>query len=171
MLRLIDTCYASSMPVNPRSLVNLVNLPRLESGVTSEVHRVRAAAEVQAWFKAMTAEQRGELLASVMVLNVPARTSAGEKPQQSAQVPSRGSDSLGGIRVLTVAAVTLPSRLKNSLRWSPQRYTDLEAVLRSTKTVCLDKSNGKLVWRVDNGDPMRKDTVLRLFDAGVLLGK
>ena len=71
--------------------------------------------------------------------------------------------------MLTVAAVTLPSRLKNSLRWAPQRYTDLEAVLRSTRTVRLDKSNGKLVWRVDSGDPMRKDTVRRLFDAGVLV--
>lgn len=53
------------MPVNPRSLQNLVNV-KLESGVTSEVHRVRAAGDVQEWFKAMTAEERGELLARVM---------------------------------------------------------------------------------------------------------
>ena len=54
------------MPVNPRSLENLVNLTRLESGVTSEVHRVRASATVQAWFRDMTAEERGVLLARVL---------------------------------------------------------------------------------------------------------
>ena len=158
------------MPISPNSLRNLVTVS-LESGVTSEVHRVRAAAEVQAWFRAMTAEQRGELLASVMAGNAPALAGAGKKFRRSAEGSSRGSRSLDGIKVLTVAAVTLPSRLKNSLRWSPQRYTDLEAVLRSTKNVRLDKSNSKLVWRVDNGDPMRKDTVLRLFDAGLLVNK
>ena len=110
VLRLIYTCYPASMSVNPRSLVNLVNLPRLASGVTSEVHRVRAAAEVQVWFKAMTAEQRGELLGSVMAGNAPARAGAGEKPRQSAEGFSRRSESLDGIKVLTVAAVTLPSR-------------------------------------------------------------
>lgn len=155
------------MPVSPRSLRNLVTVS-LEPGVTSEVHRVRAVAEVQAWFKAMTAEQRGELLARVMAGSAPAMASTGEKSQQNAQGSLPDSDSLDGIKVLTVAEVTLPSRLKNSLRWSPQRYTDLEAVLRSTKTVRLDKSNGKLVWRVDSGEAMRRDTVLRLFSAGVL---
>lgn len=117
----------------------------------------------------MTAEQRGEVLTHVMTGNTLALVGAGEKSRQSAEGSSRGFESLDGIKVLTVVAVTLPSRLKNSLRWAPQRYTDLEAVLRSTRTVRLDKSNGKLVWRVDSGDPMRKDTVRRLFDAGVLV--
>lgn len=51
------------MSVHPRSLDNLLPMPRLESGVTSEVHRVRADAEVNEWFSTMTAAQRGEVLA------------------------------------------------------------------------------------------------------------
>lgn len=55
--------YHHPMPVHPRSLDNLLPMPRLESGVTSEVHRVRADAEVNSWFSAMSAAQRGEVLA------------------------------------------------------------------------------------------------------------
>ena len=157
------------MAVNPRSLKNLVNLPRLESGVTSEVHRVRAVAEVQAWFKAMSAEQRGELLADVMARNAGALAGVGENARRSSERPSRGSQELDGVTVLVVAAVVLPSRLKNSLRWAPNRYTELEAVLRSTEQVRLVRDNGKEVWRVDSGEYMRKDTVLRLFGAGMLV--
>ena len=157
------------MAVNSRSLKNLVNLPRLESGVTSEVHRVRAAAEVQAWFRAMGAKQRGELLSAVMAGNAGALAGVGENARRSSEQPSRGSERLSGVSLLVVAAVVLPSRLKNTLRWSPDRYVDLEAVLRSTERVRLVRDNGKEVWRVDSGDYMRKDTVLRLFGAGVLV--
>lgn len=161
------------MAVNPRSLKNLVNLPRLESDVTSEVHRVRASAEVQAWFRAISAEQRGELLTTVMV-GAPAEAGVagagvGRQARRSSKGPSRGLQSLEGVTLLKVAAVVLPSRLKNSLRWSPQRYTDLEAVLQSTEQVRLVRDNSKEVWRVDSGDYMRRDTVSRLVGAGVLV--
>ena len=117
----------------------------------------------------MSAEQRGKLLSAVMAGNAGALAGVGENARRSSAGVSRGSQSLEGVKMLTVASVTLPSRLKNSLRWAPNRYTDLEAVLRSTKWVCLVRDNGKEVWRIDSGDYMRKDTVRRLAGAGVLV--
>lgn len=155
------------MPVNPRSLKNLVNLPRLDSGVTSEVHRVRAPVEVQAWLRAMSAKGRGDLLAQVMA-GAPAEARVGNKSRSAVEGASRGSQGLEGIILLKVAAVMLPSRLKNTLRWSPSRYTDLEAVLLGTEHIRLDRSSGKPVWRDDGGKFMRPETVVRLLDAGVL---
>lgn len=161
------------MPYNPSSLKNLEgNYIKLESGVTSEVHRVRAAQDVQEWFKAMTAEQRGDLLSRVMSGQTshdhqPTAQSAPTAP--AATVPD--ADQLRDLEVgtsLRVASTTLPSRLKNDLRWNAARYEALEAVLRGTQAVTLHRTNGKQSWRTDSGDTMRRETVGRLLGAGVL---
>ena len=47
----------------------------------------------------------------------------------------------------------------------------IRAVLRSTERVRLVCDNGKEVWRVDSGDYMREDAVLRLVGAGVLIAQ
>lgn len=100
-----------------------------------------------------------------------APTEAGgeRRVRRSPEGPSRGSENLDGVTVLRVVTVEIPQRLKNTLRWAPSRYTDLEAVLSSTLEVRLERINGKDVWRIDSGDHMRKDTVLRLVGAGVLV--
>jgi hypothetical protein len=54
------------MPYNPVSLRNLKSTPRGNSSTVSEVHRVRATAEVQAWFRSLSADQRGALVAEAM---------------------------------------------------------------------------------------------------------
>lgn len=69
---------------------------------------------------------------------------------------------------LRVASTTLPSRLKNDLRWAADRYEALEAVLRGTQAVTLHRTNGKVSWRTDNGDTMRRETVARLLKAEIL---
>ena len=116
----------------------------------------------------MTAEQRGGLLADVMA-GALAGAGVDGLARRAAQEISHGSESLNGVTVLKVASVTLPSWLKNTLRWAPSRYTDLETVLRSTELVRLVRINGKEVWRIDSGEPMRKDTVNRLVDARMLV--
>ncbi|MDK2014735.1 MULTISPECIES: hypothetical protein [unclassified Deinococcus] len=156
------------MPYNPSSLKNLEgNYIKLESGVTSEVHRVRAAQDVQEWFKAMTAEQRGDLLSHVMS----GQTLRDHQPTAPA-APAPDADQLRDLEVgtsLRVASTTLPSRLKNEMRWNAARYEALEAVLRGTQTVTLHRTNGKLVWRNDSGVTMRRETVERLLKENILI--
>ena len=113
----------------------------------------------------MNAEQRGELLTRVMAGNTSEPSGVRKKSPPGTAGPSRASECLEGITMLTVAAVKLPSRLKNALRWPPRRYADLEEVLRNTDTVRLVKS----VWRTDTRIAIRKDTVAQLVAAGVLV--
>ncbi|GGS44753.1 hypothetical protein [Deinococcus knuensis] len=158
------------MPYNPHSLKNLEgNYIKLESGVTSEVHRVRAARDVQEWFKAMSAEERGDLLSRVMSGQTAHSDQPPAQPAPTATAPD--SDPLRDLEpgtVLRVTDTTLPSRLKNEMRWNAARYEALEAVLRGTQAVTLHRVNGKPVWRTDGGDTMRRETVGRLLGAGVL---
>ena len=162
------------MPVNPRSLENLVS-KALESGVTSEVYRVRASIEVQNWFHAMTAERRGEVLtearAAMIALGPPIYRSVLKKSRADAGAKDEPdkADILDGLTLLRVASTSVPQSLKNVLRWMPHGYTKLDTVLMQTQTVRLVTATGKSVWRIDDGASMRKDTVKRLFDAGILV--
>lgn len=141
------------MSVNPVSLKNL-HREILPTGMTSEVHRVRALTDVQDWFKAMTAEERGDVLARAM-LSTPAHATA-------------AAPDLSDVTMLEVVGTEIPQRLKNDLRWAPNRYADLETVLAGTRTVTLARTNGKRSWRTDSGTTMRRETVERLVGAGVL---
>lgn len=156
------------MPVNPRSLANLLPMPHLESGVTSEVHRVRAATEVQAWFRSLTAEQRGDVLARVMVAEAPAGAALEGITTRRSAIRERPVPLLPVTDVLWVVSHHVPQRLKNDLRWSPERYAALEALLASAGTLTLHRTNGKTTWRTSDGQTIRKDTVQRLYGAGVL---
>lgn len=184
------------MPVNPKSLTNLVTV-HLESGVTSEVYRVRARVEVQAWFKAMTAEERGAVLARSMiwedrrvpaviatytgaVIERPAAAPAGSQEAESAETgaaaPSRSFGeaapadtlSLHGLSSLRVVSSTIPSPLRNDLRWPPLRYQELETTLSREAVLKLETIRGKTAWRTSTGESIRKDTVSRLLQAGLL---
>lgn len=98
---------------------------------------------------------------------VPVKTS--KVTEHSTPLPDSTEDGLVGLTVLQVVSSVIPQRLKNCLRWSPDRYAELERVLRGTKVVRLDVNNGKAVWRGEDGLPMRKDTVKQLHRAGVLV--
>jgi len=131
----------------------------------TEVRAIRAEnAELVREVQALRSE-----LAALKSLPAPTEAEVGKRTRRSLDSPSRGSESLEDVTLLRVAAATLPSSLKNTLRWSPSRYTDLEAVLRGTGHIRLDRSSGKPVWRDDNGKHMRWDTVVRLLGAGVLV--
>jgi SRSO17 transposase len=115
----------------------------------------------------MTAEQRGELLGRAMA-SAPARAQA-KQPALSAADSLPQPDQLAGLVLLQVVQTAVPQALRNKIRWSAERYARLEHVLQNTQTLRLDVTNGKSVWRVDDGRSMRKDTVLRLLNAGVLI--
>lgn len=155
------------MPVHPRSLENLVTV-RLKSGVTSEVHRVRAAAEVNAWFRALSAEERGDLLARVRAQEDQPEPKTGPGSTGWPEIPSRPAEGHAEPITLWVVAPQLPQRLKNDLRWAPERYGALEALLTAAGRLNLHRTNGKATWRTPQGDTLRKDTVTRLLAAGVL---
>ncbi|MFT2722377.1 hypothetical protein ACMT4L_20510 [Deinococcus sp. A31D244] len=174
------------MPVNPRSLQNLVNV-KLESGVTSEVHRVRAAGDVQDWFKAMTAEERGELLARVMTsltthphqAAVPAfaegesttppvrgittaRTAPKKKePTQSKQADSKPEQ----LRVLTA---TIERSVRGKLRWDKERYTQVEELLAEGSV--LTRQTDGADWVTEKGGVASWRTVDALLKFSVLVG-
>lgn len=140
-------------------------------------HTARAdalAAEVaalRAQVDALTADLRA---AREGVERLEAGTLAPAAPQPvtvQATPPAPDGDPLDALKpgaALRVTATTLPSRLKNDLRWNAARYEQLEEALRGTRAVTLHRVNGKPVWRTDNGDTMRRDTVGRLLGAGVL---
>ena len=135
----------------------------LAKGEISRPVRIRASETVHNWLKGMNAGELGQLLASIM--------NSGDLTMRNAQdeKSSRPIRELpAGVTLLRVTAPTVPQGLKNRLRWPPDRYADLEEVLTQTKAVRLDVNNGKTVWRIDDGQPMRKNTVLRLYGAGVL---
>ena len=54
------------------------------------------------------------------------------------------------------------------MQWFADRYVALEAALRGTQAVTLHRANGKVSWRTDSGETMRRETVGRLLGAGVL---
>lgn len=172
------------MPVNPRSLQNLVNV-KLESGVTSEVHRVRAAGDVQDWFKAMTAEERGELLARVMTgltthphqaaapafaegesTTPPVRgtstTRTAPKKEKSTRV--KQTDSLPE-RVEVVTSV-IERKIRGQLKWTKERYAQAEELLSQGKF--LMKQEGRADWVTEKGNHVSWRTVNSLLKFGLI---
>lgn len=173
------------MPVNPRSLQNLVNV-KLESGVTSEVHRVRAAGDVQEWFKAMTAEERGELLARVMTsltthphqaaapavaegesTTPPVRgtstTRTAPKKEKSTRV--KQTDSLPE-RVEVMTSV-IERRIRGQLKWTKERYAQAEELLSQGKF--LVRQEGCADWITEKGNAISWRTVKALKRFSLLL--
>lgn len=172
------------MPVNPRSLQNLVNV-KLESGVTSEVHRVRAAGDVQEWFKAMTAEERGELLARVMTsltthphqpaapafaegesTTPPVRglstTRTAPKKEKSTRV--KQTDSLPE-RVEVVTSV-IRADLRRQLKWNKKRYSEVESFLIAEGEILKNSDDGKYSNR--KGEKVSYRTMASFLEKGLV---
>lgn len=172
------------MPVNPRSLQNLVNV-KLESGVTSEVHRVRAAGDVQDWFKAMTAEERGELLARVMTgltthphqaaapavaegesttppVRGPSTTRTAPKKEKSTRV--KQTDSLPE-RVEVVTSV-IERKIRGQLKWTKERYAKAEELLGQGRF--LFRQEERADWLTEKGNIISWRTVEALMKMEIL---
>lgn len=180
-------------------LENLRNAgPLLREGEITRTHRVRASAAVHEWFGAMSAEERGAVLARSMVWEdrrVPAviATYTGAVIERPAAAPTESGmredthDAVAGpsqpaervkpmkaealdesVTVLRVMSSAIPSSLRNDLRWSPQSYQKLEATLSRESVLKLETIRGKVAWRTSTGESIRKDTVSRLFQAGLL---
>lgn len=174
-------------------LENLRNAgPPLGEGERSQTHRIRAADELHAWFAAMTAEERGRVIARAKAAQERAERGL-ERPAEAAWDWETGAELEDAVRVAEVSApqmsplrqrrspaipagVTrlriihpgLPQWIKNKLRWPPENYKDLEDALRGEVALVLDVTNGKAVWRTSKGEAVRKDTVRRLLEAGSL---
>lgn len=168
----------------------------LRRGEVTRVHRVRANAAVHEWFGAMSAEERGAALARLMwedrrvpavratytesAPHQPAEASSetgvsqratpafAARPQASGEPLLEMAVSLDGLSVLRVVSSSLPSALRNDLRWPPQSYRKLEATLSRASVLKLETIRGKAAWRVPTGESIRKDTVIRLLQAGLL---
>lgn len=120
---------------------------------------------------------RGELAArDVAVVPAPQKAQKTRKAKgrgkgagASAEAPSRASESLDGVTTLLVRDPAIPQRLRNDLRWSPKsRYEAFEALLAKAGRLDLCETNGKETWRTPTGETVRRDTVLRLHEVGVL---
>ncbi|WP_156372924.1 hypothetical protein [Deinococcus sp. Leaf326] len=144
------------MKGHPESL----GVTRLEGGEVSRPVRVRAPEWVHERLKTLSAGEVGELLAQAFSGQPVAPTAA---PSASATAPV-----LEGVTVLRVLAPTVPQALRNKLRWSPDRYAQLEATLAAGDHLRLDVTNGKAIWRTLSGEAVRRDTVERLLGVGVL---
>jgi hypothetical protein len=102
------------MPFNRASLKNLKPAPRGRAGTVAEVHRIRAAQAVHEWLRAMTPEERGQLLARVMVdgVGTPAPKSSAHAFALVNTRPLRRSDKLRDVSALRVSLATVPVHLQ-----------------------------------------------------------
>lgn len=150
-------------------LENLRNAgPLLREGEVTRPHRVRAHKPVHEWWGSLSAEQRGDVLARVMAQEGTVEVGQGEIPIRPHPAPSRPTQSLTGVTALVVVVPHVPQRLRNDLRWDPERYTALEELLAQAGRLDLHRTNGKYTWRTPDGRTVRRDTVARLHGAGVL---
>ncbi|GGR40885.1 hypothetical protein [Deinococcus ruber] len=148
---------------------NLKLIDRLGDNEKTAVYRVRAPKAVHDWYEKMNSSERGQLLERVMLSGV-THNFAPQKEKESVSDGKKDNNTIPtGVTRLKVVSQVVPQRLKNKLRWEPSRYIDLEKVLSQTQEIRLDRANGKVVWRTDDGAPIRKDTVKALYSAGVLL--
>lgn len=171
-LRLAFEAAHSNRVVSVKAALELLSngdgLPLAQaSGVIEELDALPVAAlllELMTEVKAIRTEN-AELAREVAAM----RSELAVRRELPASTREVVHDSLNGVKVLRVAAVALPSHLRNRLRWQPERYVAVEAVLSGTIYVSLDLSSGRSVWRADDGERIRQDTVVRLFGAGVLV--
>lgn len=148
-------------------LENLRNAgPLLREGEVTRTHRVRASQEVHDWFAAMSAGERGVLLARARA----GEGSADSRPDPMSisvvQAPSRPDDSLQGVVAVRVISAHLSQQLRNDLRWSSDRYARLEALLAQGPVLRSRRVNSKTVWRTVENITIRSDTVAMLLQAG-----
>lgn len=154
-------------------VLDAVQLLRLEvQNLTREVAALRERLEDQPDTRPDIRTPTGQPVdrAPATTVDAPHQLTAQPAPTLTASI-TPDADQLRDLEAGTVLRVTdtsLPSRLKNEMRWNAARYEALEAVLRGTQAVTLHRTNGKFSWRTDSGETMRRETVGRLLGAGVL---
>ncbi len=159
----------------------------LTEGEENRAHRIRAAAEVHEWLAALSAAERGEILAQAYATYRSALEASPEGKQartlewaekrrfkpQNARAGAVTTEqptlpSLEGVTVLRVVSAQLAPRLRNELRWQASKYLRLEELLAQGDALRLERVNGKGIWRTVQGDTIRRDTVSQLLKAGNL---
>ena len=143
-----------------KRLSGLVKVDALKAGESSHTHRVRAAVEVTEWFKGLTAEERGQVIAAAY---------QGQTGTGAATLGTvRPVLSLDGAEQLRVLSPVIEQRMRHALRWPAQNYPRMEALLSQGEVIALSREDGKAKWRTVQGDVIRRDTLLRLLKAGNL---
>lgn len=162
----------------------------LSEGESNRVHRVRAAVEVNEWFAAMTAAERGALVAAAYAAALapePDVTSSPEvRPEEhrtARRVPDvtpdvtagraiRRSMKAGGVPrtdsvrlALSVPYLNVMQRpMMRGLGWKPERYDRVNRMLGEGDTLIADGVN----YRTATGSIMDYRTAEALVRLGVL---
>lgn len=76
--------------------------------------------------------------------------------------------SLEGVTAFRVLSASIDQRTRNRLRWPAANYPRMEALLAQGKVIQLVHEDGKDKWKTSGGDVIRRDTLVKLVQAGNL---
>lgn len=76
--------------------------------------------------------------------------------------------SLEDVTVFRVLSATIDQRTRNRLRWPAANYPRMEALLAQGEVIQLIREDGKDKWKTSGGDVIRRDTLVKLAQAGNL---
>ena len=115
-----------------------------------------AAVEARALFEVTTP---GELLAA-------AYRAAAANPA-SLNLPSEPQN-LEDVTAFRVLSSSIDQRTRNRLRWPAANYPRMEALLAQGEVIQLVREDGKDKWNTIKGETIRRDTLVKLAQAGNL---
>lgn len=76
--------------------------------------------------------------------------------------------SLEDVTAFRVLSATIDQRTRNRLRWPAANYPRMEALLAQGEVIQLVREDGKDKWKTSGGDVIRRDTLIKLAQAGNL---
>ncbi len=111
---------------------------------------VRAALEITTPGELLAAAYRAAT-ANPAILNMPS------EPQ-----------SLEDVTAFRVLSANIGQRTRNRLRWPAANYPRMEALLAQGEVIQLIHEDGKDKWKTSGGNVIRRDTLVKLAQAGNL---
>jgi hypothetical protein len=76
--------------------------------------------------------------------------------------------SLENVTAFRVLSASIDQRTRNRLRWPAANYPRMEALLAQGEVIQLIHEDGKDKWNTAQGDVIRRDTLVKLAEAGNL---
>jgi hypothetical protein len=76
--------------------------------------------------------------------------------------------SLEGVTAFRVLSASIDQRTRNRFRWPAANYPRMEALLAQGEMIQLIHEDGKDKWRTAQDDVIRRDTLVKLTEAGNL---
>ena len=76
--------------------------------------------------------------------------------------------SLEDVTAFRVLSATISQRTRNRLRWPAANYPRMEALLAQGEVIQLVHEDGKDKWNTAQSDVIRRDTLVKLAEAGNL---